>query len=465
MKRRYIIFNKYLILYFLIGLASLIGCKKGWLEEKSDKSLTVPTSLKDFQALLDNSDIMSANNPYSGEISADGHYMSDATYQARRNSELYQWEADRYIWNKTAYYKSLSDWTVPYQKILYDNIILDGLNKITPLGEAEREQFNNVKGQALFNRANSFFDLAQIFAVPYSQNTASQDLGIVLRLSSDITLTSKRSTIAATYSQILKDLNEAKDLLPNRPLVLTRPSKSATYALLSRIYLSMGDYESAFATADNSLKIFSKLLDYNTISSDADFIGLFNVEVLIHKNYYPGALVAEGLIEKGLYDLYDDNDLRKTRFYRKNLDGTISFKGNYESVTYNMFCGLATDEVYLTRAECYARAGKIAEAMKDLNDLLIKRWNKNASYQPIIALSSEDALYKILQERKKELIFRGTRWMDLRRLNKEPRFAVTLKRTAVGVDYTLEPNSYKYTFPIPDDIIEQTGIQQNPEWP
>jgi starch-binding outer membrane protein, SusD/RagB family len=67
-------------------------------------------------------------------------------------------------------------------------------------------------------------------------------------------------------------------------------------------------------------------------------------------------------------------------------------------------------------------------------------------------------------ERKKELLFRGLRWTDLRRLNKESNLASTISHVYNGTSYSVIPNSYQYTFPIPLDIIQLSGIQQNPGW-
>ncbi len=69
---------------------------------------------------------------------------------------------------------------------------------------------------------------------------------------------------------------------------------------------------------------------------------------------------------------------------------------------------------------------------------------------------------KILEERRKELPFTGQlRWEDLRRLNKDQRFAKILVRTIAGNEYQLLPNSKRYVFPIPDIEIELSGIPQN----
>lgn len=136
------------------------------------------------------------------------------------------------------------------------------------------------------------------------------------------------------------------------------------------------------------------------------------------------------------------------------------FKGHYHGGRLN-FGGLAVDELLLIRAEGFAREGDVPGALADLNTLLQARWDENTMFVPLTASTAAQALDLILVERKKELLLRGLRWTDLRRLNQEPGREVTLNRTVAGTAYTLEPNSYKYTYPIPNDIIQQTGIPQN----
>jgi len=68
----------------------------------------------------------------------------------------------------------------------------------------------------------------------------------------------------------------------------------------------------------------------------------------------------------------------------------------------------------------------------------------------------------ILRERRKELIFRALRWSDLRRLNKETRYRVTLARTINGVVHELKYDSDRYTLQISADVINRTGMPQNP---
>jgi hypothetical protein len=116
--------------------------------------------------------------------------------------------------------------------------------------------------------------------------------------------------------------------------------------------------------------------------------------------------------------------------------------------------------MYLTRAECYARKGAITEAMNDLNALMIKRWKNDGSFKPFTATSMTQALAYILAERQKELIYRGLRWMDLRRLNMA-NAQITPMRFLDNTIYTLAPNSPRYVYPIPVQEIEINPMAQN----
>lgn len=451
-------------LLFLTIVLGCVSCSKDWLEEKPDKKMTVPGTLSDYQGMLDNAADLNQNVSCVGEIASDGHYVTDIVYQNATKTPF----TDGYIWSRTVTHDataSSGSWEREYKMVLYTNIVLDGLTKIIPSDNAESEIWRNIKGQALFIRGMTFFRLAQIYALPYSEENASSSLGLILRLNTDINEVSRRSSLQATYDQIIKDLSEAVDLLPDRPKILTRASKSAAHALLARVYLSLSDYEKALFHSDASLKIYSLLLDFNTLSKTANFIERYNREVLYHVTMRSHSFIAANcLIDPDLFAMYDEHDLRRIILCRKNASGAIQFKGNYNSSSTILFCGLATDEMYLTRAECFARTGKVDEAMDDLNTLLRSRWSNAVEYTERSASNAEAALRLVLDERFKELMLRGIRWTDLRRLNNDPRFARTLSRVVLGNTYTIEPNSYKYSFPMPEDIVQMTGIQQNPGW-
>ena len=98
--------------------------------------------------------------------------------------------------------------------------------------------------------------------------------------------------------------------------------------------------------------------------------------------------------------------------------------------------------------------------MNDLNRLLKTRW-ATGFFVNYTAANAVEALNKVLQERRKELVIRGLRWFDLRRLNKETQFEKTLYRKINNQLFQLLPNSPRYTFYIPTEVIAISGLQQN----
>src|SRR5439155_602493 len=130
------------------------------------------------------------------------------------------------------------DWSNLYNSIFFSNNVLLNLKSFSR--KDDPNNWEKIKGSALFIRANCFFQLAQLFAPQYDATTASSDLGIVLRTNADINEVSVRSSVQNTYDQITNDLQEALPLLPETSLLKIRPSKAACYALLARVYLQMG---------------------------------------------------------------------------------------------------------------------------------------------------------------------------------------------------------------------------------
>src|SRR5690606_704360 len=112
--------------------------------------------------------------------------------------------------------------------------------------------------------------------------------------------------------------------------------------------------------------------------------------------------------------------------------------GSYQPIG-SWFGGLAVDEVLLIKAECHTRLGDLPNALIQLNRLLSHRINRHV-FEPLELSDSQDILNRVIAERKKELVFRGLRWSDLRRLNQEPQFAVTMQRIIDGKRHELQPN-------------------------
>ncbi|ATP56518.1 RagB/SusD family nutrient uptake outer membrane protein [Pedobacter ginsengisoli] len=444
----------------IILIASLASCKKGWLEANPDDSLIVPNTLQDYQALLDNTG-QTFNNSQTGglaEIASGDFYILYTSWQSLFNTQ----EKAAYIWEETPKFYNNEpsfDWVNSYRRILNSNVILNGIRKIR-VPSTKQNEWNNITGSALFFRSFDFFNLAQEYCKSYEQNTARSELGLPLRLDYNVNIQLQRATLQQTYDQIIVDLKSAAPLLGTKPLFKTRPSKQAVFALLARTYLAMENYSQAKLYTDSALQIQSELMDYSALNPDVSYpIQRFNPEVIFHSTFSYGIFNASRLIvEPALLDSYSQGDYRRKVFFKDNPNGRTTYKGSYANDK-NLFGGLATDELYLIRAECNARIGNITTALADLNHLLKTRWN--FSYKELNADNAEQVLTFILKERRKELIFRGLRWQDLRRLNKDNRFATTLTRTLNNQIYTLPPNDKKYVFPIDEMELKLSGIQQN----
>lgn len=453
---------KILTLILLLPGISFISCKK-YLDEKPDKKLVVPATLQDLQAILDNNNqINQFKNNGVGEASADNYYLNDNDFSA-----LY-FLSDRsvYTWDKEIFYDNPpgnNEWSDLYSIVYKANVVLASINNIEKTDQ-NALAWENVKGSACFLRGYSFSILARNYAKVYDKNTSSTDMGIPLRLGTDFNEKSTRASVEQTYKQIIKDLKDAISLLPETPRHVMRPSRRAAYALLSRVYLFMQDYVDAGLYADSALAINKTLMDYNNDpsidpNSPAPFMK-FNPEVIFHAEGILDPLYnSVANIDSLLYASYESNDLRKTLFFNDHLNGTFGFKGNY-TADVTIFDGIAADEVYLTRAECYARTGNKDSALSYLNSLLVKRW-KAGTFIPVTVGDDQSALNKILIERRKELLMRDLRWMDIKRLNKEGA-NISLLRIVNGITYTLKPNDNKFALPLPATIIQISGMDQNP---
>lgn len=444
-------------------ISGLLGCSKN-LELKPDSSLIVPTTAQDLENLLDNTDNVMNLTPALAQLSADEYFIVDlASWQSLINVV----PRATYIWDKEIFpgQTQVNDWKLTYQAIFYCNSVLDELAKQKI---DNSPALKNIKGWALFTRAYMCYTLASIYAKAYDPATANTDLGIPLKLNSAITEIVQRSSVEETYQQIIKDVMDAKNLLIQdiTPDKKNRPSKVAAYALLARVYLSMRKYELAESNADQALALYSQLTDFNALAISTRSSFTINAQETIYFTQqlgeYQTTIYSNNTVygvDSTLIKLYDPNDLRPSVYFRVNAIGNYIPSKGINNDRGNPFTGLATDELYLIKAECLARRQQKDDALSFLNKLLKTRM-KTGRFVAITAANADDALEKVLIERRKALVWRSVRWTDLKRFNLEGR-NIKLTRNLSGQVYTLNPNSPRYVLPIPDDEIALSGLQQN----
>ena len=449
--------NKLLILLLLAAFIPQ-GCKKegDFLNAKPNQSLSVPASLNDLQLLLKNEGIFNRNYPSLGQNSSDDTMLDASALQSDVpiDRNVFLWATPLYPAGA-----NVNDWNYPYQQIYYANTILTLLPNIG--GDSQSSAYKTVEGAALFFRAIAIYNLVQIFAVPYRKESATTDLAVPIPTSPNLDAKNPRVTMNRCYEFIISDLNRAADLLPATTSSPLNPSKAAVKGLLARVYLVMGDYVQALKLSVETLEIFSQLQDLNKLSGSARPVyASFSPEEIFHAgmlNYLSNGRTAQ--VNSDLFNLFNDpNDLRRT-IYMRTASGLNYFNSQYDRRS-NLTYSISTAELLLNKAECEARANNVKDAMADLNRLMVTRW-KSGTYKTITATDQDGAMGIILTERRKELALTGMRWSDLKRLNQDPKYAVTLVRKVGGQTYTLLPNDPRYALSIPDPEILVNQIPQN----
>ncbi len=459
-----IIYKRFKRVTISIGLllttfVSLQSCDK-FLEEKLDYSFTTPEKLSDLRAVLDNESVINQNFPGLLEVGTDDYYVADE--QLGIAAPYLQ---SVYLWSDDMEATDLASWTRPYESIMVANVVLENIDRVSG---NDPVLYREILGEAHFIRGLYYFYLTQMFCLPYDPTAAENMLGIPLKYSSDITEQITRSNLQQTYQQIINDLEIAASNLPERSGYKTRASKAAAYAALSRVYLSMANYDAAEQMAVLSVASNDVLLDLNTINTAANFpFARANPEMLYEGYSLMSAqlLISNStFVDSALYHSYGQNDLRKLAYFQTGANGRITYKGHYIGQRISYFAGFTVGEMYLTVAECLARRGSLAESRSYLNTLLSKRFKRD-SFLPIESENQQELLLIILAQRRKDLLLKGVRWMDLRRLNKYDNAGITLRRrsaiTGESKEYMLAPNDPRYCYPIPQQVIALSGIQQN----
>lgn len=444
----------------LLGLAMLVllqSCSE-FLDSKPNKNLVILTTLDDYQQLLDAEGSTMNNYLNLGLISSDDVYFGESLL-----SRLSFSQQAYYLWEKETYMPDAWDagFAGAYEKILYANVVLDGLKEYDPANEMEKSRMAGLEASARFFRGMGHFEVLMHFSEAYDPAREDQ-LGVPIRLTSDINVKVGRSTIKESFSQIISDLEIGAELLPIQSEIPTRPSQWAALAMLGRVYLMMQEYELAFEYSEKALEIGGELMDFKSLDSDLPYsFEVFNPEVIFYQKHLSSRFTGNGdcFVNPDLVALYDSTDLRREYFLLPaNMEGLYNFRGNYTGDFYH-FGGIAVDEVWLNMAESAARIGKEDLANDGLRYLLENRLDVNFSWGE--NLTGSNLLERILEERRKELVYRGLRWLDLKRLNQEEEFAMTLERKYNDQKPTLPPGDTRYTFLIPPAEINLNPMQQN----
>ncbi|TDQ80144.1 RagB/SusD family nutrient uptake outer membrane protein [Sphingobacterium yanglingense] len=449
---------KRIFIILILGMM-VTSCEQEFLSVKPSSNIIRPQTLEDLEQMLDNNLVINVSGVLQ-RIASDEYYIaSPEIWQGLFSStqrNAYLWKADLYEGET-----NIKDWDNLYTAIFYANSVLDELSRI----DGEEQRKSDIRGRALFIRAYALFDLVNTFAPFYDTKSATIDNGVPIRLSADVNQTEKRATVKSCYERIITDLDEAAKLISAKtpPGLRTRQSKAAVYALLSKVYFFMQDFEKAETYASTCLSLYSTITDFNQLQTNTDqpFQGN-NADVIYYTTQVMDYTTTSGVgsltgnyigMDTELVKLYEPADIRPQVFFNKNSQGRNYRKMMYGSVSNNLypFTGLATDEIYLIKAESLARIGDLVESKNTLLQLLQKRFPKGHNFG-IDKLDQHDLIERVLLERRKELVWRSVRWTELKRLNALGHTTV-LQREFKGEVYELSFDNANATFPIPENEL------------
>lgn len=439
--------------------ASLSSCVNDWLDvtpsdgTDADAALTSSSDLAAartgmYKALKGNSNLVD----YYGQqffVYGDVHAGDDYQYNNIGGSNRASFYYDMTYQTASEFSSSTSSsnvaWKSPYIVIGRANRIIAAAEggALSDAAEA-KATIDQYAAEAKVLRALAHFDLVRIYGKPYTEDQGAS-LGVPL-VTGVLESNAKpaRSTVAEVYTQVVKDLTEA--ISSNALATETEPGYVSVWgakAILSRVYLNMGDYANALSVAEDIIKNsgaalwtrdqYFKAWDAST-PNESEFLFRLNVAGSTDNNDLNGIgnlQQREGYKEmvatKKFVDMLtsDPKDVRNDMFlpataakevatYGTNkvfLNKLRGQGGNLRNVTIVPIIRLS--EVYLTAAECAFRNNDKTKAVEYLNDLVKNRTTTMAS----LATVDNITLERILIERRKELIGEGQRYFDALRNN------------------------------------------------
>lgn len=465
------------ILLLLFIASSFYGCKK-FLDIKP-KGFTIPESYDDYEKIMNYAQLAKAGDSYLVNLTDDVQYSDgDSLYNFNGRSEsvrrLYTFEGGD-IFDEGGSDKD-GLWSGSYNRIYSFNTVINNVMDVTDASEQKKKM---LRSEALVARAFEFLTLVSAYGKAYDPATSSKDYGIPIIESEDVgNLKYKRSSVAEVYDKIQKDLDEALPHLLNNVSNSFRPSKSVGYSFRARMYLYMGEYQKALADAKAALALNSQLVDLNDYGIKPGNVSIGRITKLpelmvpypeginnpenIYVRYAPAVFAFNGNVyaSQDLLNVYardlapGEIDKRRQLWFSDNSFTTRVFPGRSLWTQYiRANVGLNNMETILIAAEGHARAGSAADLTEAARWYNLLRRHRIANYTDVVFTDAEDALKKVLDERRREFPFLTTyRYTDLKRLNKDPRFAKTVVHTANGQIWELPPNDMRYVIPVPPEV-------------
>ncbi len=342
-------------------------------------------------------------------------------------------------------------WIAIYRTINRANNVIAKVPPVTDpqLSQALKDQY---VGEATLLRALAYFDLARVWGgVPLVTKPTlvpTDNVGI------------KRSSVAETYAQALRDLDTAEPLLP-ATTDRYRATRKTAWALKSRYYLYQKDWAKAeeFATKLITDATYRLVKPYSAFfASEAR-----GTQESVFEIFYNGTTEVNG--HRGQWQPQTNGGTRQWapndafvalannpavgggRSALVAKDNQNRWYGNlyYRTPGSDPSYVFRIAEAYLIRAEARAQLANLSGSLADLNAV-----RDRAGLTAATATTAAEALLAIENERRVEFALEAHRWFDL----------VRTGRAAAVLNVT---DANRLVLPIPvQQLLVDKALEQNP---
>lgn len=496
--------------YFILSVVALLAtsCLDKYPEDAMLADEAINTVDDANLAVIGIYDAFKSSSLYSGYLTLLPDLQADFVYAVNGYSNIY---GDIWRWNDIhpTNEQVESVYGALYGVINRCNFLLDNVEKVKSSIKTDEEydRLDQYCGEAYFARALAYSELVKMFCKPYeSDEEAANELGVVLTEHYKGDEPIVRASLKDSYQFILDDLDRAAELLKLEDdydastdgALYDSPyfCEYTVHALRARVSLYMKRW-------DDAIKYSSKVIDdgYYVLSSCNQLISSgvsyykymwtndHSTEIIwkvgftinsyggalgrIFANYDYQTLKPDYVPALWVLNSYDANDLRATTFFQSFTTGydhaltwplLIKYFGNEEFTNYqilhvSMPKVFRLSEQYLIRAEAYVQKGDYGKAGSDITAIRMARYS---SYGGSTAMSKDNAMDIIEQERVKELYMEGFRLNDLKRWHKGFERTPQDQSLSNGSSLKVEKDDPLFVWPIPQHEIEAPGANIEP---
>lgn len=478
-------------LLYIISAATLIGvtgCGKDFLTRDPKLSQSTEITLSTYDGLKNATFGAYYYLASTGWYGAD--WVLDAEMRSGNGRKSSYKNSGRcvqpYIWNYTEDNTSAM-WAYCYYTVAMANNVIDNLEG-KETAEVTTQDLNNLKAECLFLRAFSHFENVLTYGQPYTYVVKSdkESLGVPYVYHTDAAGKPARETVISNYENVVNDLLEAESIIDPDYVHAGTADPAATVnintirALLSRVYLYMGEWQKAadYATLvieSGKYRLWTAA-EYPTVWSAEAGTGEVIFEMYGKRSnsaYGSWADISwvtspEGYgdpqVAPSLLALYEDGDVR-LKTYRTDANEESGLwwtakypgKGDNAAPDCNNVVIIRLSEMYLNRAEAIKNGATIpgTTAVRDLNAIATLR--RASAYT---TAGQKD----IEQERRKELAWEGHYIYDL------ARWGNAVSRTEseyplCSANLNVPFPDYRWALPIPKRELDvNKNLVQNPEY-